>query len=590
MTLGIGMSATAREAAAQSGPSAAEAPRGLEARGWTPQSVECAPKLAALASLSRLSPPQPVPSVSYHSRGNLLIVAGDESARARACAERLAVSLAVTLLEARPGGATLDSVKLWSGRVEGIAGYLGQFDVVIAGLSGGGVDGLAQAAPARFDLVLDFSAQPLFAMRQPPQGYFRAPREADALEATLAELREAVGEFEKPRFFAYRENLCAHSRSQVTGCTACVDICSTRAISSEGERVRVDPHLCMGCGACATVCPSGAMGYQFPRTAERGVQLRQMLAAYADAGATGACVVFHDGGAARELLSRAVASGAGLPSRALPLEAWHVAAIGLDLMLPAIAYGASQVVVLSAGAEDREYLAALRAQMQIGEAILAGLGRPGRHFAVLEARDTASLGAAFASLEPVPESVPPAAFAPSDDKRTAIEFAVEHLAKLAPSPVTEVALPEGAPWGAVGVDRDRCTMCMSCVGACPESALMDGVDRPLLKFVERNCVQCGLCEATCPEDAITLSPRLLLGAPAREARLLNETEPFRCVRCDKPFGTRQMIEAMLGRLASHGMFTRPEALRRLQMCGDCRVIDMMSSKDEVSVLDSGGRP
>jgi ferredoxin len=130
-------------------------------------------------------------------------------------------------------------------------------------------------------------------------------------------------------------------------------------------------------------------------------------------------------------------------------------------------------------------------------------------------------------------------------------------------------------------------MCMSCVGACPESALMDGVDRPLLKFVERNCVQCGLCEATCPEDAIALSPRLLLGAPAREARLLNETQPFRCIRCDKPFGTKQMIEAMLGRLASHGMFSKPGALRRLQMCGDCRVVDMMSAKNEVSVLKLG---
>jgi ferredoxin len=315
-----------------------------------------------------------------------------------------------------------------------------------------------------------------------------------------------------------------------------------------------------------------------------------MLAAYAEAGGTGACVVFHDGSAARELLAQAAASGAGLPARALPLEAWHVAAIGLDLMLPAIAYGASQVVVLSAGAEDPEYLAALRAQMEVGEAILDGLGRAGRHFAVLEARDPASLAAAFASLEPAPASAPPAAFAPSDDKRTSIEFAVEHLAKLAPSPVAELALPQGAPWGEVRVDRERCTMCLSCVGACPESALMDGVDRPLLKFVERNCVQCGLCEATCPEDAIALSPRLLLGAAAREARVLNETEPFRCIRCEKPFGTRQMVEAMLGRLASHGMFARPEALRRLRMCGDCRVIDMMSAQDEVSVLDPGVRP
>jgi ferredoxin len=112
---------------------------------------------------------------------------------------------------------------------------------------------------------------------------------------------------------------------------------------------------------------------------------------------------------------------------------------------------------------------------------------------------------------------------------------------------------------------------------------MDGIDQPLLKFLERNCVQCGLCENTCPEDAITLAPRLLLTPAVREARVLNETEPFNCVSCRKPFGTRQMVEAMMGRLAGHSMFSGGAALRRLQMCADCRVVDMMSSKDEISV-------
>jgi ferredoxin len=116
---------------------------------------------------------------------------------------------------------------------------------------------------------------------------------------------------------------------------------------------------------------------------------------------------------------------------------------------------------------------------------------------------------------------------------------------------------------------------------------MDGVDRPLIKFLERNCVQCGLCEATCPEGAISLAPRLLLTPQVREARVLNETQPFHCISCNKPFGTRQMVDAMMGRLASHAMFSGGAALKRLQMCADCRVVDMMKSKDEVSVLRLG---
>jgi ferredoxin len=152
--------------------------------------------------------------------------------------------------------------------------------------------------------------------------------------------------------------------------------------------------------------------------------------------------------------------------------------------------------------------------------------------------------------------------------------------------VDEIALPAGAPFGEIRVDAAKCTMCMACVGACPESALMDGVDQPLLKFVERNCVQCGLCSATCPEGAIALSPRLLLSAQVREARVLNRTEPFHCVTCGKAFGTKQIVQSMVGRLAGHSMFAG-DALKRLQMCGDCRVLDMMSSKNEVSVLKLG---
>jgi ferredoxin len=207
----------------------------------------------------------------------------------------------------------------------------------------------------------------------------------------------------------------------------------------------------------------------------------------------------------------------------------------------------------------------------------------------VQAADGAALQAAFDALPAASACAQGATFDVSADKRTAIEFALEHLARHAPARVEEVVLPEGAPYGEIRVDRAKCTMCLSCVGACPESALMDGVDRPLLKFLERNCVQCGLCEATCPEDAITLHPRLLLTAAVREARVLNETEPFHCVRCSKPFGTRQMVEAMMGRLAGHSMFSGQGALERLQMCADCRVVDMMSSKQETSILDLGTR-
>ena len=559
-------------------------PSMLESWGWSSRPDGCAPKIAALASLFNLAAPEAVPSVAYQSRGNVLIVAGEAPERAQRAARALAADLHVTLLaqHARCEG---PGYVAWAGHVQSIEGYLGEFSVVLADLAT--AEGAAKApTPAKFDLVLDFRAEPLFTMRFPPQGYFRAPGDDEALAPMLSELRGAVGEFEKPRYFNYRANICAHSRSEVQGCSACIDACSTGAISSDGDHVKVDPHLCMGCGTCSTVCPSGAMSYQYPRVAERGAQIKQLLASYREAQGRDACILFHTG-EGRDVLAAAAAGGRGLPARVLPLEAWSISAIGLDLMLPAIALGASQVVLLSTGSDDAVELAAIKAQMAIGQAVLSGLGYEGVHFAVVEAKTPAAVDEEFARLAPAACPAAPASFLPGNDKRTAIEFAVEHLVKHAPRRVEEIALPAGSLFGEVRVDKAKCTMCLACVGACPESALMDGVDVPLLKFLERNCVQCGLCEATCPEAAITLSPRLLLTPAAREARVLNETQPFHCVSCNKPFGTKQMVDAMLGRLATHSMFSGSAGLRRLQMCADCRVVDMMKAKDEVSVLRLG---
>jgi ferredoxin len=149
--------------------------------------------------------------------------------------------------------------------------------------------------------------------------------------------------------------------------------------------------------------------------------------------------------------------------------------------------------------------------------------------------------------------------------------------------VDEVKLAAGAPFGALAVNKATCTLCKACIGACPESALLDSPETPSLRFIERNCVQCGLCAETCPEDAITLVPRLLLGAQAKQPVVLNEAQPFHCVRCGKPFGTKQMVENMLGKLTGHSMFAGNT--RRLQMCGDCRVVDMMENTTEASIFD-----
>ena len=184
-----------------------------------------------------------------------------------------------------------------------------------------------------------------------------------------------------------------------------------------------------------------------------------------------------------------------------------------------------------------------------------------------------------------------AAFAAQADKRATLELALDHLLATAPagrSHPEAIELPAaGAPFGSLLVDTDKCTMCLSCVGACPQAALADNPDKPQLKFIEKNCVQCGLCASTCPEQAITLQPRLWLadGGRARKApRVLNEMQPYACVRCARPFGTLRAIEAMVSKLAGHSAF-QGAAAERLKMCGDCRVIDIYSNPNETRITD-----
>jgi ferredoxin len=620
-----------------------------ETGGWSKDAQNAMPKIAALLAAAHLPDAEPVSTVTYKSTGRLLIVGALD--KAEQVAGLLADTLDVTIFArgVSPGQTTAQerqypviagsdlSVKGWLGAFEASWSKSNAIDLdlctrcnaCVAVCPEGAIDlsyqvdnskctshrdcvavckvagaidftRVAQPATEAFDMVLDLGAKPIITLHAPPQGYFALNASlglaSPGLLPMVVKLRDMVGEFEKPKFFNYKQKICAHSRNETVGCNACIDVCSAGAVKSEKSRqqIVVNPNLCVGCGACTTVCPTGALTYSYPRASEQGVRLKTLLSTYAKAGGTNAVMLFHSqvaGQQAVEALGRAAQlqkAVRGVPANVIPLALWHTASVGLDLWLSAIAFGASQVAVLVTHEEAPAYLQSLKEQMQVAQALLNGLGYSGIHFHLVSAPSAVELDGSLQTLARARPVLPasPARFAVAQEKRSTLDMALDHFITQAPTKLPEaIELPAaGSPFGSLLVNKDACTLCLSCVSACPASALQDNPEHPQLKFIEKNCVQCGLCASTCPEDAISLQPRLLITPQRKEARVLNESQPYQCIRCSKPFGTLKAIESMLGKLAGHAMF-QGAAADRLKMCGDCRVIDIYSAANEIKITD-----
>ena len=510
--------------------------------------------------------------VSYVSSGRLALIGS--MAEASPVAGRIGGGLEAVIV-APPGAGPADrgAARVIHAAVTAVEGHLGAFTLYA---ESDGAPMVVAPSPLTgdkpFDIVIDLRPEPALAHEILPPGYFAPRGDETALAEAIEQAADLVGEFEKPRYFGYDPDICAHGASGIRGCTRCLDACPTGAIRSIGERVEVDPYLCQGAGVCASACPTGAITYAYPPPGGQLAALRAALVAYREAGGRTPALLFHDAETGAEGWAR-IAHEA--PESVIPWAVEEIGSIGMDAWVACIAWGA-RVVMLTPGQVPGSVRRELDVQIGVTRSILEAMGYAPA-LLTLAADDEAlalALGAA-----PGPAADPPATFAPSGEKRTDVRLALDHLYEHARQRPEVADLPPAAPFGKVDADRDACTLCMACVSVCPASALQAGGDEPRLSFIEMNCVQCGLCERACPESCITLEPRYLFDRELRRRpRTLTEDQPFHCVSCGKVFGATAVVMRMQQRLAGHSMFQAPGALARLRMCEDCRVRDMFKSE------------
>jgi len=519
---------------------------------------------AGLAAVAELSS-DPTGLIKYQSQGRVAVIG---NANAIEIAARLDRNLQPQVLLLEEAGETNTQVLAVGERRVHIEGYLGAFKIRL------GEEGAADMETVSVDLILDLSPTPILSMVMKPPGYFAPALEDGALAGVMDELAQMVGSFEKPRYFAYDPSVCAHGRSGTTACRRCIDACPAEAITSLAESIEVDSNLCQGGGVCATVCPSGAISYNYPGASDTLVRIKTLLRHYEQQGGQDPLVVFvADGDAEPTSLQQ---------GNLLPVVVEELASVGLEVWLSTLAYGARAVLLLDDGTAPGAVLRAIEEQVEVTGEILAAMGYAPDAVRVITPVD---LSTDFAELM---AEIAGAGFSGIGGKRQTAYLAIDHLYDQATRPKPLANLSVGAPFGTAYVTEKDCTLCFACVGACPGKALQAGEGDPQLRFIEANCLQCGMCTRTCPENAIWIMPRLLFDRPARhKLRILYEEEPFCCTSCGKPFATRSVIDSMFAKLQGHWMFQDERARKRLTMREDCRVVDAVQDPDAMEAGING---
>ncbi|WP_170577460.1 4Fe-4S binding protein [Ruegeria arenilitoris] len=550
--------------------------------GWSEQSSDATPKMAALAAEALL--PQPItPSVDVFSEGTCFIVGAGEVSFDLAA--RLSDTLAVTVLvtdDASPVSRSFDVVR---GQLRSLNGALGGFTLRLDALQqlkpgGRGAFTWTEArdgAHSACDIIIDLSGGTAFVQAPAKrEGYLRAdPKDPLAVERLAYEAVQLVGTFEKPLYVRLEETLCAHSRAEQVACTNCLDICPTGAIVPAKEHVSIDPMVCAGCGECAAVCPSTAITYEDPPVSALLSRMHILARTYRRAGGTSPRLLVHDAHGA-EMIRLAARFGRGLPADVIPLELNVISGFGHAEMLAALAHGFARVDILLAPTTERD---ALDRELVLAQAI-AG---PDGLSLIDQADPDAMADLLYAQDVPSPLSDP---VLPLGNRRQIARLSAQALNPQADTPLS---LPENAPYGAVAVNTDACTLCLSCVSLCPSGALADNPDKPQLNFQQDACLQCGLCKGVCPEDAITLVPQLDLSDAALSQQVLNEEEPFACVECGALFGVKSTVERIMEKLSgTHPMFATSDKARMIQMCDNCRVNAQFQQSD--NPFQSNPRP
>lgn len=367
-----------------------------------------------------------------------------------------------------------------------------------------------------------------------------------------------IDEMNSP-LLAVEPQRCVLVRHRNGECLRCAAVCTTGAFSLGEEGIVVSPEKCIGCGTCASACPTGCLTAANPTDEELFGAVEAALAENEGRVAIACERAFAMASGNRMKRDSCDATApsfvpgkiAGATSDGRPLVG--VVCLGRvdeSLLVEATARGARSIQLISGPCESCPHRCggALSDEIIVSaETLLAALGTPSpidrirlQHASdtreILRLRPTASAQddtnavnaatVADASGDCLSESgypvAPPTGESQQDSREpqfahvqadgTLPHFVPERRLRLFNS-LKALGTP-AAPtvttrlWGQVTIDTELCRSCRMCTVFCPTGALtrFDAANDAFgVEHRSALCMQCRLCETICPEQAITVA-------------------------------------------------------------------------------------
>lgn len=360
---------------------------------------------------------------------------------------------------------------------------------------------------------------------------------------------------------AVHPHRCVRVRNRHASCRRCADACTSGAIAVEAGQWHIDPELCVGCGTCATVCPTCALEAQHPNDASLLRQAKESAA--------------KNQGTALICCQKAKERIDG--DAAAAVEVLCLSRIEETLLFSLAAAGVKRVYGLCDTCEDcprKQGVVSIETVQRTASHISEVWGTPLDYVVSRDipawvapaasdeteapvgvAANAAAAGQAASAGQPKPEvqgcgaaeaaevDIRPAHvqkdgtlphFVPT--RRIKLLDALERLGE----PVEEEL--DTRLWGHVAIDFSRCQSCKMCAVFCPTGAIVKFHDEHGIAGIEHylaECVHCCLCQDICPAQAISCVTQV----PSRQLAA-HETERYYMADPDWMAGPDQILQRM----------------------------------------------